>query len=145
MAPHHRVRKLGQGLGPGLDLHRSQVLAVGIVTLWTVGTARAVDRLLAFEQGLHPLGQRLEREVLVGEQGVAAKRRQLAGVQQGVAGRGFEEAPVAVPPATEVQAFDFVGLFDHRNHVGMGGISLDKRLQAESPQSRGEAGQLPIV
>ncbi len=121
------------------------MFAVGIVTLRTIGTPGTVNGALALEQGLHPFREGLECQVLVGKQGVSAEGRQLAGMQQGVAGRRLKKTPVAVPIAPEVHAFHFIGFLDHRNHVRMRGVALDEWLQAEGPEARGEAGQLRVI
>ena len=66
------------------------------------GLGRAVDRAERPEQRLHPVGQRLPGQILVGEQCVAADRRQFPRRQHGAHRRLRRIGRIRMPDAAEI-------------------------------------------
>ncbi len=142
----------GLGISPhdGMPLHPVRVLArvhghareqvVHLLHLGRVRVACAVDPGESAQGRLQTARQRLEREVLVGEERVASVRGNLEGVQDR-AHRGLgQEREVGVPDAAEGEALRLAGLPDHGDDLGVVGDRLDERDRAVGPEPAGERG-----
>ena len=100
-----------------------------------------VHRAQFRQQALQALRQHLVGEVHAGEQGVAADRRNLSGVEQRGEGRPFQVAEIGMPGAAEVVAVLRVlrDLEDGRVAVER----LHHRMHVQGAETAGEVDEVP--
>ena len=130
MTTPDRVQLGGPGAVVGADRHRATGILVAIQTRPRIAAARRVHPLATLDRRAQRRRQFIPGQVLVGEQRVAAHRRNGVPIEQRAGRRTGQEAPVGVPAFGE-QRRRFIGFATHLDHLRVIGERRDEGILAE--------------